>query len=98
MGRVAQLICEKDPSAGELFSMRHAATVTKLLRQYAAMEASGVQSGEMNRSLARIAEALTLTGHAFEQELDSLFRTDMLDIDAESEAYLQSLKNRGLIT
>jgi hypothetical protein len=45
----------------------------------------------------RIREAIQTTHGAFEQELKNIFQTDMLDIDAESEAYLQSLKNKGLI-
>ncbi|MDR1221872.1 MAG: ATP-binding protein [Tannerella sp.] len=97
MSKVARIIQEKDLSAGELFCMRHAETVTKLLKQYHELEASGMQSDEMKDSLVRMAEAITLTGDAFEQELANLFRADMLDIDAESKAYLQSLKNRGLI-
>ncbi len=97
MSKIAYIIQEKDHSAGEVFSMRHTDTVVKLLKQYKAMEVSGLQSPEMQASQQRIFQAIELTRSAFEQELNNMFESDMLDIDAESMAYMQNLKNRGLI-
>jgi len=97
MSKIASTIQEKDMLEGEKFTMRHAETVTKLLRQYHSIVSSGITSNESRDSLRRITETLTLTHQAFEQELNNVFQADMLDMDAESKAYLQSLKNRGLI-
>lgn len=97
MSRIAGIIQEKDHTAGEIFSLRHTDTLSKLLKQYQALEASGIDSEEIAASQQRIADAIILTQKAFEQELKNIFRADMLDIDAESEAYLQNLENRGLI-
>ena len=97
MSKIAGIIQEKDRLEGEKFTMRHAETVTNLLRQYHAIVSSGITSEESRDSLKRISETLTLTRQAFEQELNNLFQSDMLDMDAESKAYVQSLKNRGLI-
>jgi len=97
MSQIADVIHEKDALAGEKFALRHAETVTKLLRQYHAITSSGVSSEESRESLQRMNETLTLTLQAFEQELNNLLQADMLDMDAESKAYVQSLKNRGLI-
>jgi hypothetical protein len=97
MSQIAGIIHEKNSLAGEKFALRHAETVIKLLRQYHIITASGVSSEESKESLRRITETLTLTLQAFEQELNNLLQADMLDMDAESKAYLQSLKNRGLI-
>jgi hypothetical protein len=97
MSKIARIINEKDQTSGELFSMRHTDTVVKLLRQYKALEASELDSPEIIASRRRIADTIELTHKAFEQELSKLFEADMLDIDAESMAYTQSLKNRGLI-
>lgn len=97
MSRIAHLIQEKDHTAGEVFSMRHTDTVVKLLRQYKALEVSELDSPEILASRERIVNAIELTHKAFEQELSKIFESDMLDIDAESMAYMQSLKNRGLL-
>lgn len=97
MSKITLIIREKDPHAAELFFIRHAETVTKFLKQYYSMEVSDIKSEEARDALARIADAIKITHQAFEQELSNMFRSDMLDIDAESAAYVQSLKNRGLI-
>jgi hypothetical protein len=97
MSKIARIICEKDQTSGELFSMRHTETVVKLLRQYKTLEVSELASPEIREWRERIIETIDLTQQAFEQELSKLFEVDMLDIDAESMAYTQSLKNRGLI-
>ncbi|GHT40507.1 hypothetical protein FACS189437_06190 [Bacteroidia bacterium] len=97
MSRIAEIIQEKDQTAGELFFLRHADTLSKLLKQYKTVEAAGIDSPDIKASQERIAEAIAMTCDAFEQEVKNRFQTDMLDIDAESEAYLQGLKNKGLI-
>jgi hypothetical protein len=97
MSKIAHIIYEKDHALGELFSMRHTDTVVKLLDEYSALEKSGLDSPEVRAWRERIADTIELTCEAFEQELSKLFEADMLDIDAESMAYTQNLKNRGLI-
>lgn len=97
MGRIAEIITEKDPHKGEVFFMRHADTVTKLLKQYYTIEVSAIESQEMADSRERIAVSIATVQGAFEQELENILKSDMLDIDAESMAYMQSLRNRGLI-
>jgi len=97
MSRIAYMIQEKDHTAGEVFSMRHNDTVIKLLQQLKAIEVSEVTSVEVTESRERIIEALNVTKEAFENELANMLQADMLDIDAETMAYKQNLKNRGLI-
>lgn len=97
MSKIAFIIHEKDPVASEIFFMRHAETVTKLLKQYYSIEIAGMESDEIKAPMERITDSIELTHKAFEQELSNIFQSDMLDIDAESAAYLQSLKNRGLL-
>lgn len=97
MSKIALIIQEKDPHASEIFFMRHAETAVKFLKQYYTIEISEMKSEETQASLQRITDAIKMTHQAFEQELNNMFQADMLDIDAESAAYMQSLKNRGLI-
>lgn len=97
MSRIAYIIQEKGNMTSEVFSVRHSETVTKMLKQYHVLEAAGLESPEMIESRDRLEESLKLTCVAFEQELNNIFQSDMLDVDAESKAYLESLKSRGLI-
>ena len=97
MSKIAFMIQEKNLDAGQLFTMRHIDTISKILRQYYELEASGIETQEFTVSKQRITESLTITKKAFEQELINILKTDMLDVDAEAEAYIQSLKNKGLV-
>jgi hypothetical protein len=97
MSRIALIIQEKDATVGEIFSTRHSDTLVKLLRQYHDLESSGIESPDIAASKERIFAAMSITNEAFEQELKNIFRTDMLDVDAESAAYLHSLRIKGLI-
>ncbi len=97
MIKIASIIQEKDQTAGEIFFMRHAETLTKLLKQYCIWENSGLNSLEIQDSMQRIQETIAITRSAFEQELINNFKSDLLDVEAESEAYIQQLQNRGLI-
>jgi hypothetical protein len=97
MSRIAEIIQSKKPSDGDLLFLRHADTLAKLLNQYKTMETAGIDSPDMIAAQNRIFEAISLTCNAFEQELKNSFHNDMLDIDAESEAYIQQLKIKGLI-
>ena len=97
MSKIAFMIQEKNLDAGQLFTMRHIDTISKLLKQYYELESSGIETQEFIASKQRITESLIVTKNAFEQELINTLKTDMLDVDAEAEAYIQSLKNKGLV-
>lgn len=98
MEKIAIIIKEKDPSEEETFSIRHIDTLSKLLGQYCVFENSGLDTEETKTSMQRIEEAIVKAEGAFEQELNAIFKTDMMSVDAESEVYLDSLRNKGLIS
>jgi hypothetical protein len=97
MSRIAEIIQDNNPSEGDLLFLRHADTLAKLLKQYKTMETAGIDSPDMLASQERIFNAISLTCNAFEQVLKNSFQNNILDIDAESEAYIQQLKIKGLI-
>ncbi|GEM_PF-67729 len=97
MSRIAYIIQEKEPIKGEFFLARHAETLIKVLDQFYILENSGLDSPETVESLERIKNTVELIARAFERELTEIFKSDMLDIDSESEVYLQQLRNKGLI-
>jgi len=97
MTRIAFIIQEKDPKQGETFFLRHSDALIKLLSQYFLLENSGLETEEAVESAHKIKEAVARAKTAFEQELNIIFKTDMLNVDAESEVYMQDLINRGLL-
>lgn len=97
MTRFAFIIQEKDPNKGEVFFARHSEPLMKLLKQYYVLENSKLDTTETTEAIKRIEEAVSTARIAFEQELNNIFKSDMMNIDAESEVYLDNLRNRGLI-
>lgn len=97
MEKIALIIKEKDPSVEDTFSIRHTDTLSKLLGQYCMLENSGLDTEETKTSMLRIEEAIATAGGAFEQELNAIFKTEMMSVDAESEVYLDNLRNKGFI-
>lgn len=97
MTKIAFIIQEKDPLQAETFFVRHADTLSKLLNQFFLLEISGLETAEAAESLLKIKDAVAKAKIAFEQELNNILKTDMLNVDAESEVYVRSLINRGLI-
>lgn len=95
--KVSQQIEERDPIQSELFFMRNTETINKLLSQYDSIENAKINSDEITSSLRRLEGYVGKIRVSFEQELINMFKSDLMDIDAESEAYLQTLKNKGLI-
>lgn len=48
-------------------------------------------------SKEKLEESIHLAAVAFENELTNLFKFEILEIDSEREAYLNTLKNKGLL-
>ena len=97
MERIAFIVQEKDPSMSETFFLRHAETLSKLLEQYCLLENSGLDTEETAMSMQKIEDAILSASGAFEQELNAIFKTEMMSVDAQSEVYLENLRNKGFI-
>ncbi len=94
---ISKTIMEKDTSVGEIFFERNAETVNKILKKYDELENTRIDTPEMKESLSKLENDIGSITKAFEQELTDMYKNDMVDIDAETRAFLQTLKNRGLI-
>lgn len=97
MIQIANTIQDKDPEQSHTFFVRHADALVKMLNQYFVLENSGLDTVETIEAIQKIEEALGLAHVAFEQELNNIFKLDMMNVEAESEVYMQNLRNRGLL-
>jgi chaperonin cofactor prefoldin len=88
---------QKDKNTGNLFFERNAETVNKLLNKYNELEDTRIDTPEIKENMRKIETAVNKISFAFEQELSNMYKNDMLDINAETEAFIQSLKNKGLL-
>ncbi len=97
MLEVSTIIAKKDNREKEIFFERNAETVGKILTKYEELEKIPISTPEIKENMLRMEATVENITKAFEQELGNMYKNDMLDIDAESKAFIQSLKNRGLI-
>ena len=58
-------------------------TTIKLLEQYVVLQNQGVRTGNIDEGMRKIEEMLEKVIAAFQQQLDSLFENDVVDITAE---------------
>ncbi|MCL1942049.1 MAG: 5-bromo-4-chloroindolyl phosphate hydrolysis family protein [Candidatus Azobacteroides sp.] len=94
---VSEIILQKDKTTSDVFFERNAGTVNKILDKYRELESLNVGTAEMNGNLLKMEEVIEKITTAFEQEVSNIYKGDLLDINAEADAFLQSLKNRGLL-
>lgn len=97
MIHVSEAIMQKDTVVAELFFERNAETVDKILKKYDELENTRIQTPEIKQSIIETEKVISRVADAFEQELSDIYRNDVVDLNAESAAFLQSLKNRGLL-
>ena len=91
-----QLVQSKGDFEGEKFLSRHS-TAVNILQQYADLEASGLHNPTTVASKKELETVLQQAIQGMEQEVTNLFRSEILDVSAESDAYIQILKNRNLL-
>jgi 5-bromo-4-chloroindolyl phosphate hydrolysis protein len=71
-------------------------TLQKLTASYATLEAQGVSGENIAASMTRIEAMLDTMNDAFERQLDALFGSTALDLNAEITVMEQMLKQQGL--
>ena len=92
-------ILEKEPSrAGEVrrFMNYYLPTADKLLKQYRELGQSGSQGKNVRGAMTVIENSLEMIAVAFERQLDSLYRHDALDIQADIDVLETMLAADGL--
>ena len=69
----------------------------KIMRKYEEIENENLTSKEVKNFKIRITNLLTNIKSAFNMQLNNLYSTDMIDIDAEMKVFESVLKSDGLL-
>lgn len=72
-------------------------TTIKLLNAYDRMDAAGVESANVEKTITSIDEMLDVAIEAYKKRLDSLFANQALDIETDIEVMNQMLSREGLL-
>ncbi|HLS95292.1 MAG TPA: hypothetical protein VK017_07010 [Sphingobacterium sp.] len=91
-----QLLEKNDKIEAEKFLVRHS-TVVNVLMKYDEIENSRLNNAVTAASKKKLEEVIAKAAVAIEQEVTNQFKAGILDVSAESDVYIQTLKNRNLL-
>ncbi|WP_437919152.1 hypothetical protein [Sphingobacterium sp. LRF_L2] len=91
-----QLLEKNDNMEAEKFLVRHA-TVVNVLMKYDEIENSRLENNVTLASKQKLEEVISKAAIAIEQEVTNQFKAGILDVSAETDVYIQTLKNRNLL-
>ncbi len=91
-----QLLEQKDKMEAEKFLVRHA-TVVNVLMKYDEIENSRLHNPVTVESKRKLEEVIAKAAIAIEQEVTNQIKLGILDVSAETDVYIQTLKNRNLL-
>lgn len=94
--RLFHLLEERDIFEAEKFLVRHG-TIVSVLREYHDLEKTKLNNAITIDSKNRLESVLVKASEAVEQDVTNLIKSRLLDVSAESDVYLQTLKNKNLI-
>ncbi|TDS10389.1 hypothetical protein [Sphingobacterium paludis] len=91
-----QLLEQSDKMEAERFLVRHS-TVVNVLMKYDEIENSRLNNSVTAESKKKLEDVIAKAAIAIEQEVTNQFKSGILDVSAETDVYIQSLKNRNLL-
>ncbi|MFZ4862505.1 hypothetical protein ACL9RF_09995 [Sphingobacterium sp. Mn56C] len=94
--RLFRLLEERDKHEADRFLVRHG-TVVNVLREYDDLENTRLNNSVTVDSKIKLEQVLAQAASAIESDVTNLIKYRLLDVSAESEVYIQTLKNRNLL-
>lgn len=94
--RLFHLLEERDINEAEKFLVRHG-TVVNVLREYDDLEKTRLNNAVTLDSKNKLENVIVKASGAIEQDVTNLIKSRLLDVSAESDVYLQTLKNKNLL-
>lgn len=94
---ISLLIEKQDTIRSRDFFKRYDGVIDKLLLKYNEIEDFKSNNEDFVQTMTSIKEAISKTVLAFEKELSNVYKLDLLDVEAETNALIQNMKNRGLL-
>lgn len=90
-------ITNNNKHISELFIERHAYSIENILEQYSQVERSKIDNEIIQKAELKLKETLALAVTAFKEELSSQRNFRNMDIEVDTQIYLQDLKNKGIL-
>src|SRR5690606_40872711 len=87
---------QRDVQEAEKFLVRHG-TIVNVLREYDDLEQTRLTNQVTTESKLKLESVLAQATAAVERDVTNLIKSRLLDVSAESDVYLQTLRNKNLL-
>lgn len=94
--RLFRLLEQRDVQEAEKFLVRHG-TIVNVLREYDDLEQTRLTNQVTTESKLKLESVLAQATAAVERDVTNLIKSRLLDVSAESDVYLQTLRNKNLL-
>ncbi|GEM_PF-2684953 len=94
---LSKIVMQRDCEESKKFFSRYSDTLNNMLSKYDEIENTRINSPEMIRSMTLIEKSITDIVVAFRNEINKMYKSDLLNLNAETQVFMQDLRNKGLI-
>ena len=94
---LSNVVMQKNSESSTRFFMRYSELINNLLGKYDEIENTRLNTADMKEAMYNVENNLGKIIEAFRNEVTSMYKNDILNMNAETAAFIQDLKNRGLI-
>ncbi|MCC8188123.1 MAG: 5-bromo-4-chloroindolyl phosphate hydrolysis family protein [Bacteroides sp.] len=94
---LCQVVMQRNDEESKKFYERYTDTLNHMLSKYDEIENTRINSPEMLRSMELIEKSITEIVVVFRNEINKMYKNDLLHLNAGTKAFMQDLRNKGLI-
>ncbi len=94
---LSKIVLQKSGAETDLFFSRYDAVLNKLLHKYDEIENTRLDTEEMAKTMKLIADGICDIAKAMRQDVNNMYKQDLLDINAETSVFLRELQKKGLL-
>jgi hypothetical protein len=94
---ISSVVAKRKNKDSERFFMRYNDSLNSLLKQYDEIENNKLNTEAMRETMRNIESGFGQIVSAFKKEAESMYKYDVVNLNAETAAFLQDLRNRGLL-
>lgn len=94
---LSRIILNKKAIDNERFFLRYDKTLNNILGKYDEIENTGLDTEEIRQTMHNVEQNLRKIVIAFQNDVNNLYKSDLVSINAETSAFVQDLHNKGLL-
>lgn len=94
---ICSIVMKRNDKESLRFFKRYGDRVDSMLERYDQIENTRLNTPEMLKTMDLIENSIGDIVVAFKNEINEMYKKDLLDLDADTTVFVQELKNKGLI-